>query len=59
MTQGYYPVQNFAHSIIRDIRKSSREGLAFSIFIRIWVTFEMVELTQSKECKSQEKIVKI
>lgn len=37
-----------------------KEGVwHFSIFIMIWVTFEMVDLTQSKERKSQEKIVKI
>jgi len=42
-----------------EIPERVLQGLAFSTFIRIWVPFEMVELTQSKECKSQEKTVKL
>lgn len=40
-------------------QKEFQRGLAFTIFIRIWVTFETVELTKGKECRSQVKSVKI
>lgn len=55
LRQGYY---YFIQSTIR-YQKEFQRGLAFTIFIRIWVTFETVELTKGKACRSQVKSVKI